>query len=180
MGDDAAFEAAVRLVRRAGKDPAAHSADEIVAALDLLREEIATRKSRVSSPGTDDAPAWYEHEDAAWQVASWIRAYLRKRRQHRGRSDLMDQVARFASDPRLGKGRQNFILVLGDYGRGLYVDDLIPQIDDDEVAAHVWSTLGKWRIPGLEDKASVLLDSSDVRLRRNVRKYLERVTPDDD
>lgn len=180
MNDESSFEQAVRTVRQASDDPGAADAETVVDALTLLKEEIATRPSGLSMRGPDGAPDWYEHEVAGWKLANWVRSYLRHEKRLRGRNKIMDVVAGYVADSRLGKGRQNFAMLLGDFAKGAYVEALVGQLEDEEVAAQIWSVLAKWRIAGFEEKARAHLDSADTRLRRNARKYLKRVSEQPD
>lgn len=141
----------------------------------LLRaaEEAEETLRGVSMPGVAGAPHWYGYENALWDVSEDLRAYMRSRGAIRGRHPFFDAVAKIVADAYYGKGRQNFVLVLGQYGGHHYADVIANGLGDPDVCAQALCALRKMKDGRFVHTARRLEDSPPTRATRTeARSYL--------
>lgn len=117
-------------------DPRSVSEDSLVAALHVLPEHYLHRKPGVEVDAVGQGHAWHGYELALCRLSEGVRAFLRATPSLRGKNPLLDAVSGIVSDPRFGKGRQNFALILCEYGRGQYGPALSPLLADPDVRGH--------------------------------------------
>jgi len=128
--------------------------------------------------GVGGAPDWLGYENALWELSEDLRALLRRERATTAPSPLMDAVAKLVADVRFGKGRQNFVLVRGEFGGPEYREDLAVLLDDDDIQAHVLSALvsiSDGRHVVRAEKIAV--SARSVAARRAAKRYLKRFKP---
>jgi hypothetical protein len=113
----------------------------------LLRvaEEAKETLRGLSMPGVAGAPDWHGYESALWEISEDLRAYLRSHKAIRGRHALLDAVAEIVADSSYGKGRENFVLVLGQYGGHHYADVIASGLGDPNVCAQALRALRKMK-----------------------------------
>lgn len=140
VGMKSAQRAQLRAVHRGQADVPDHAALLLRAA-----EEAKETLRGISMPGVAGAPDWYGYETALWDVSEDLRAYLRSRRAIRGRHPLFDAVAKIVADASYGKGRENFVLVLGQYGGHHYADVIATGLGDPDVSAQALHALRKMK-----------------------------------
>ena len=94
---------------------------------------------------------WESLEVLAWHHGEAVSRYLLGVPLVRGDNALLDVCARIALDGRFGRGRQNFVGVLGLFGGRSYGDELASLLPDTQVFGHV---VGALRRAGLEAYAA--------------------------
>ena len=160
----------LEMLRQSPKDV---SVERVVEVLRALPSHYRDTESEVEMQGTKGAPDWLGYEMRLWELSELIRAYLRSKRGMRGRCGVLDSVAEIASDTEYGKGRQNFVLLLSQYGGEEYSDVLGGLLDDTEVRGHAVKGLTKLKALGYVGKIeSILSDSKVAWVKAAVRKYL--------
>ncbi len=128
----------------------------------------------VSMKGVRGAPDWLGYETSLWSVSEDLRKFLQKRKNLRGRNILFDCCEELARDSSLGKGRQNLVLLLGQYGGLSYSDILETLLSDEDVYGHAIKGIARAKIPGLENKVRAVLEEEKIGWIRNAaRKYLK-------
>ena len=148
---------------------------DVARALQDLPDYFFRTRKGLSTRGVRGAPRWLGYEDDIWQLSEKVRQYLRSHKKLRGKNLILDEVERLVIEKRYGKGRQNFLLILGDYGRGAYGETLGALLDDPEVYGHATKALAKARIDGYRAKVESLLEKERVSWIRSAAKtYLER------
>lgn len=86
---------------------------------------------------------------------------------------LSDALAPLAENVSLGKGRQNIVLLLGEFGRGEYRAVLGKLLGDSDVYGHVIKALNRGRIEGYQKQIVEILESEKIGwIRDAARKYL--------
>jgi hypothetical protein len=149
---------------------------EVAAALRVLSEHYFEVKKNVSMRGVDGAPDWAGYEIALWKLSEDIRPWLKKRRDLRGKNTLYDAINEIVADPKFGKGRQDFILLLGDYGDKSYGTSIAGLLSDSDVCGHAIKALTKLGIGGLDDAVSAIMrDTKHGWVRTAAKKYLQKV-----
>lgn len=147
--------------------------DHAALLLSVAEEAVETRRG-LSMRGVGGAPDWAGYETALWDISEDLRAYLRGKRRLRGQCPLFDAVAQIVSDPRYGKGRENFVLVLGQFGGAAYTDTIAAGLGDPDVAAHALSALRRLKDDRfLPEAKAIAADPPSGAARLEARKYLK-------
>jgi hypothetical protein len=142
----------------------------------LLRtaRDVAEHARGVSMRGVAGAPDWLDYEMVLWHTSEELREYLKARRKIRGSQPLFDAIAELVQDPAFGKGRQNFVMVLGQYGGLDYADVIAGLLDDPDVSAQALHALRKLKDGRFVDAARRLeADPPYPAARREARAYLK-------
>lgn len=165
----AAFDT-LEVLKKAPKDV---SAERVVAALQALPSHYRETEGETEMQGIRGAPDWLGYEMRLWELSEVIRVYLGRKRGMRGRCEVLDAVAEIASHREYGKGRQNFVLLLSQYGGQGYSDVLGGLLDDTEVHGHAVKGLTRLKEHGYAGKIeSILCDSKVGWVKAAARKYL--------
>lgn len=145
---------------------------ELAEVINLLSERWSEELTGIYMRGVDGAPDWKEFEHNIWQLGEAIRPVI-KRRKWRGRTVVLDEVARVLLDKKYGKGRQTFALILGDYGNDGYGAVLAVGLVDKDVCGHCIKALTKAKLYDYEDEVRSVFDDSSGWVKLAARKYLE-------
>lgn len=135
---------------------------------DMLR----TRRS-LSMRGVDGAPDWLAYETALWQISERMRPLLAARKDLHGTGPIMAAIQALCSRKEFGKGRQNFVLMLGDFGGPSAVEILGTLLGDPEVEGHALKALYKLRAFRFVDEANAIVSRSSGWVRTAATKYLK-------
>lgn len=131
--------------------------EQVLAALSDLPKRYLDELPIVSMKGVDGAPDWMGYEVAVWDLSEQLREFLRFHKKIRRKTPILDQVGRLVSDKRYGKGRQNFVLLLGQFGKEAYAQVIGSLLDDTDVYGHAIVSLNRAKVSGyLEDVTKIL------------------------
>ncbi len=119
---------------------------------------------------------WHGYEHLIWTLGESFRRVLKRERGLRGRDAVFEAIERVCLDRRFGKGRESFTMLLGQYGGPRRVPVLLRLLDDPEVCGHALYALRLLGKEGAEGRARALLNSPTAWIRREAKKYLEKVT----
>lgn len=120
---------------------------------------------------------WVNHESLTWSIGERIRQALRRHRKLRSDPALWLAIEAIATNAAVGKGREPFVMLLGQYGGRDRAPILLQLLDDPEVAGHALYALRLLGVPGAERKARELECSRRTWIRKEAKKYLEKVAP---
>lgn len=125
--------------------------------------------------GPDGPIVWTNHEQLTWALGESIRKALRQKRALRNEPRLWAAIEDVASDRAAGKGREPFVMLLGQYGGRSRAPLLVQLLDDSEVAGQALYALRLLAAPGAEEKARALLTHRRAWIRKEAKKYLQKV-----
>jgi hypothetical protein len=118
---------------------------------------------------------WANHEQLAWALGESIRNALRRNRALRKEPRFWAAVEVVAADKAVGKGREPYVMLLGQYGGRSRAPQLMALLDDPEVSGHALHALRLLAAPGAEEKARALLTHRRAWIRQEAKKYLQKV-----
>lgn len=110
-----------------------------------------------------------------WDMGEQVRQVLKAERRLRKSESLWAKIEKICVDPRYGRGRESFAMLLGRYGGPKRKPTLVALLDDPEICGHAIYALRLLGIKGAERQAEKLLDSPRAWIRTEARKYLEKV-----
>lgn len=171
-------ESARALVKTLGETPKMVTPKEIVSALDVLVPFLLRNNREICIRGINGAPDWLGYEHELWQISESLRGYLSTNKAIRGRHSFIDYLAGLIRNKKLGKGRQNFLLVLAQYGKDAYAREIAGLLNDPDVSGHAVLALSKLKTPGFAVEVQGIMDSTKFAWVRNAAKrYLKSVEP---
>lgn len=171
-------EAAALLLADASSGTKASERD-MAEALLVLAEDIAGSHRGIGMKGVHGAADWTTAELGLWDLSEDVRRLMVRDKVKRGRSVVLDAVAVLVRDPAYGKGRQNFILLLGERGNGESRRCWPICSTTTRVASHALDALATCQAPGFEQQAERLLREAKFPVQRQAaKKYLRRVAED--
>lgn len=154
------------------KSPDLVDVDDVVLAIEILPLYYPQTGRAIHMEGVHGAPNWLEHESMTWELSELVRSWL-KAKQIAVSSRVLNAIARLVQDKRHAKGRQNFVLLLGEFGGSGYGATLEPLLGDPSVAGHVVKALLKSRTPGYAAPVQKLLSETRVGwIKQAAKKYL--------
>lgn len=122
--------------------------------------------------GVDGAPDWKEYEHRIWSMGEQLRLFLKKRKDWRGKCEVLDAASTVLLNKQYGKGRQTFALLLGDFGGKEYEKSLSKTINDPEVCGHTIKSLSKTKITGYEKDVEKVFANGEGWIKSAAKKYL--------
>lgn len=167
-------EAARILAQVEAQDASLVDQANIAEAILTACEYWARTLTGVGMRGEMGAPDWKAYELKIWELGESLRQFL-KRKQWRGQGALLDAAARVTMSHEFGKGRQTFVLLLGDYGNQEYGPSLGALLDDREVYGHVVKALRAAKIRGYAAPVQQVLSREQGWIRRAAKRYLKDV-----
>ena len=158
------------------RDPGLVSGEDVVFALEVLPAYFLQTRCSVYMKGVRGAPDWLEHESLTWELSELVRLWLKARRSSIERDGVLDAVAHLVRNERHAKGRQNFVLLLGECGGVRYGETLALLLGDPNVAGHAVKALMKSQTPGYTAQVQKVLSKAKAAwVKTAARKYLALV-----
>lgn len=173
------IEAALTTLKQLRDHPEGVSPEAVEECLRVLPGHHRSGKVGVEMPGVQGGADWYGYEMRIWELSELLREYLKTKRRLRGSCGVFDAVADIVKDSRFGKGRQNFVLVLAQYGGSSYASTIAGTLDDPELMGHAVKALAELREPGYTEQIKGILERSRVGwIRKASKQYLHIVGRD--
>ncbi len=71
-----------------------------------------------------------------WSIGEVLRNIIKRNKKFRRKQTIFERVEEIALNEKYGKGRESFVMLLGQYGGRGYIETLIRLIDDPVVCGH--------------------------------------------
>jgi len=126
----------------------------------------------VAMSGALGGPDWTTYERKIWEAGESLRLFMKPKRWS-GKGPLLDGAARILLCRNYGKGRQTYALLLGDFGRGNYGEEVSSVLDDREVCGHAVAALTKAKIFGYAEQVGPLATHKVAWIRNAAKRYLK-------
>lgn len=139
----------------------------------------AKTELREVTPEMRGAAAWLAFEMKIYNLGKALPLVMRKLDLWKGESEVLDAVAAVMKKREYKRGRQTFILALGEHGSGAYAEALGAALRDDEVAGYAMRALFDGGHAGYGTEVRAAASKSDVVWVQNAAKrYVERFDAD--
>ena len=142
------------------------------AAMLVAAENWRSTKNGISMAGVDGAPDWFGFETALWKLSERLRPVFAARKDWRSGSEMMNAVLLLCQNQSYAKGRQNFVLMLGDFGGRKEVATLGDLLTDTEVQGHAIKALCKLRDDRFRETVEGIMPSLKGWSKSAAKKYL--------
>lgn len=149
------------------------SESEVIETVRSLSTHWVKTARHVEMKGVDGAPDWIAYEGKIWELGESVRQCLTKRKLWRSWSTLFETVAEVVADRQYGKGRESWVLLLGEFSAAAHRDLLVRLLDDPEVTSHAITALRHGKIDdAVEEVRAVMQRAKNSRTRSSAKKYL--------
>lgn len=173
-------EEASDLVETVGKvPPKSLNGAQIGTALLIVAENWRSTKMGLSMAGVDGAPDWLGFETALWKLSERLRPAVSARKDWRSGSEVIRAVLHLCRNQSYAKGRQNFVLMLGDFGGADEAAALGDLLTDSDVQGHAITALCKLRDNRFRSVVEKVMPSLQGWSKSAAKKYLAVLQPPD-
>ena len=147
--------------------------------MEYMREVVSLVPDRLEpdlppSKMFPDVPEWHSYEFKVWQLGEKIRQILAVDTRLRDDKEIVKLIVEVASNRRLKRGRQPFIMLLENKRYAGYASLLISQIDDKFVYGHVLNTIIKMQVWDYECEIEPLTSDRSAWVRNKAKIYIEK------
>lgn len=172
---DAELERATALVDRvkAGERIAEQPADLANAVIYLASHWKKTLREPYMT-GVDGAPDWLEFEHRVWSLGEDLRRLLQKKKKWREETRLFDAFSSIAADPEYDKGRQTFVLLLGDFRGDRYHRLLASLLSDDDIDGFAIKALSKTKAGGHVERIRAIEKNATGWKKQAAKTYISK------
>ena len=151
------------------------SEDDLLQLLDLLPRLVSTYIEPYTFEHEGEMITWYVYESLIWEVGEKIRQILKQHKRLRRSSRLFSEVEQVSRKTTFSKGRESFVMLLGQYGGLERVPVLRELLKDFEVKGHAVYAL---RLLGAEEAIEDVrpfLKSERTWVRNEAKKYFVKL-----
>jgi hypothetical protein len=131
------------------------------------------------SPNTMDAPMWYRFENYIWMRGEDIRQLLIENKTLRRDIELQKAFLSIACNQKAKRGRQSFIMLLGNTGCLQFAPNIASQLSDPDVVGHAIDTLTKMRCPDYVEAIKPFTNDKTTWIRNKAKHYVEQYKKSD-
>jgi hypothetical protein len=143
-----------------------------VAAVELWRERFTDcftldyRGERIT---------WFRYESLIWDLGESFRRIMLGVRSLRKRERVLQAVRKLCLNRQFGKGRESFIMLLGQYGGASQIPTLVRLLDDPEICGHSVYALRLLGAVEVAERIRPFLGSRKSWVREEALKYFQKI-----
>ncbi|MBI1178763.1 hypothetical protein GC207_15130 [bacterium] len=120
---------------------------------------------------------WHRYEQLIWALGESFRQIMLRIRTFRRSEPIFEAVKQLCLEQRFGKGRQSFVMLLGQYGGPTVVPTLTRLLSDSEVAGHAIYSLRLLGASNAADDVRPFLRSPVTWIKKEALKYFQKIEP---
>jgi hypothetical protein len=149
--------------------------EDLIAALHAMEgwRERFTDSFTIDSHG--EKITWCRYENLTWSLGESFRRIILHTTALRKSERVFGSVCAICLDDRFGKGRQSFIMLLGQYGGPLQINALIDLLDDPEVCGQAIYALRLLGAVEAAEKVRLFLHSPKKWIKQESLKYFQKI-----
>jgi hypothetical protein len=118
---------------------------------------------------------WYRYEMLIWAIGEKFRQVIKRQKELRKEPVLFSELEKVALDTQFGKGRESFVMLLGQYGGLDRVATLKKLLEDPEVQGHAVYALRLLGAPEVKENVLPLTQSPRKWIRNEAKKYFKKL-----
>ena len=123
----------------------------------------------------DKRITWYGYEWLIWHLGESFRQIMFRNKKLRRNERVFERVQALCLEPRFGKGRESFTMLLGRYGGASQIPVLVRLLGDPQVCGHAVYGLRLLGASEAADKVRPFLNSPKAWIRQEAGKYFEKI-----
>ncbi len=123
----------------------------------------------------ENQDTWYPFELEIWQKGEEIRQYLLADNNNKLTESQISQIVEIATNPCAKRGRQSFVMLLGDKKFQKFAPAVALQIHDENVSGQVIDTITKMKAKGFSDVINPFVTHDKELISKNAKTYFEKI-----
>jgi hypothetical protein len=135
----------------------------------------ATEKELVT-PDLKEAPGWTGYEMKVFNLGRALDLVMRKMNVWRGKGEVLDACAAVLAEPRYGRGRQSYAVVLGEHGQSAYGTELVSMLADEVMAGYAIKAMTQGGYGTYVEEVRAFSDNTRPWVRNAARAYVTKFT----
>ena len=151
------------------------SEDDLLAALRAAESWPQRFADRFTVEAQGEQISWFRFECLIWDLGESFRRIMLNARPLRERERIFAAVRGLCLNQRYGKGRQSFVMLLGQYGGAAQIPTLVRLLDDAETCGHAVYALRLLGASEVADKVRPFLSSRKGWVRKEALRYFQRI-----
>lgn len=149
---------------------------ELCEILEILPSIVVAFPEQTILKDKGEQITWYRYETLIWQIGESFRQILKRKKEFRKDSTLLYAIQKICLDIQFGKGRESFVMLLGQYGDQRVVGTFVQLLNDLQVQGHAIYALRLHGTPEVQESIRPFLQSSKTWIRNEAKKYFQKIT----
>lgn len=173
------FQAALRRCEQLGDAEylSSRALESVPSIAPLLRGTFTESTTSVSVSRGGATVMWYQFELLLWALGESLRRVLKGAPALRREQRFWERAEELCERSEYGKGRESWVMLLGQYGGPRRVPALLVLANDPEIAGHVLYALRRLKAPEGRGVAERLQQAPQAWIRQEAKKYLALLAP---
>lgn len=168
-------QTAIRIIEQVKKTTASLNSEAgLPEAIQFLCDDFFNHDTGIEMPGIKGAPDWLSFEMRIWELGESLRQPIKRRKKLLKNKNLLNVIMMICRNNKYGKGRQTFVMLLGEFSRGDASKLLGDLLDDPEVLGHSIKALTKLKDDGYVDKIGRIAEEETGWIRVAARNYCRK------
>jgi hypothetical protein len=151
------------------------SADALIEILETFSSIVSAFPNQFIGENKGDQIIWHRYETLIWETGEVFRQVLKRHKTLRMDLLLLSKLERVTLDYRFGKGRQSFVMLLGQYGNRNVVATLQQLLEDPEVQGHAVYALRLLGAYEVQESLRPFLQFPKKWVRNEAKKYFKKL-----
>lgn len=115
---------------------------------------------------------WHDYELKIWKLGEDLRILFKKDKKLKNSILIQQNIEKIALNKKYGKGRESFVLLIGEIKAISCIQTLVELLTDPEVRGHAIISLTKLRAKGMENEINQIFLSSKGWIKNAAKKYV--------
>jgi hypothetical protein len=168
-------QTAIRIIGQIKKSIASIDDEiDLPGAIQFLCDDYFDNDIDIEMQGIKGAPNWLSFEMRIWELGECLRQSLKNRKKWLNSNDLLNVIMMICRNKKYGKGRQTFVMLLGEFNCEDASKLLGDLLNDPEVLGHSIKALTKLKDGGYVDKAGQIAEKETGWIRAAAKNYCRR------
>jgi hypothetical protein len=116
-----------------------------------------------------------DYEGMIWDIGEKFRQIIKEKKKLKGNEKLFGGIEKVALNKLYGKGRESFVMLLGQYGGKAYISTLTELLDDEIISGHAVYALRVLKAKEAAEHVRPFLNSDITWVRNEAKKYFKSI-----
>jgi hypothetical protein len=114
-----------------------------------------------------------DYEGMIWEIGEKFRQIIKEKKKLKTNEKLFKEIEKVALNKLYGKGRESFVMLLGQYGGKAYIPTLVELLNDEVVSGHAVYALRLLKAKEAAEYVRPFLDSKVTWVRNEAKSYFK-------
>lgn len=166
---------ALQIIKQVTRQEAAFDNEsDFSEAVQLMCDDYFENHKGTEMIGVRGSPDWQDFEMRIWELGESIRQLLKKKKKWLKSKNLLGVILMICKKEEYGKGRQSFVLLLGEFDKSETSEVLGNLLDDREVKGHAIKALTKSKNDKYLDKVCGIAKTETGWIKSAANSYCKK------